>query len=273
MSESAERTPLSELLAGFTATESGHRVQIPADWLQGRAVYGGLSAALALYSAHGALDALPPLRSVQLTFIGPAGSDVELRPVLDRRGKSTAFVSVDIVSGGRLAVRAALCFGAARDSRLAAGGPLAPAVSGPETSDPFFRRGVDGRHLGPNFAQHFNSRHAAGGLPMSGADAADFTVWLQHKDTAMADSLVGLVALADALPPAAMASFVEPAPISTMTWMFDLLTGDPRTDDGWWLCRSTADATRDGYSSQAMTIWNRAGEPGVAGRQNVAIFY
>lgn len=272
MSESSQRTPLSELLSSFTATEAGHRVHIPADWLQGRAVYGGLSAALCLHSTYLSLDTLPPLRSVQMAFIGPAGSEVEVRPTLVRRGKSTAFVTVDLVSDDKLAVRATLCFGAARESRLSTGGLLVPAVGGPETGGAFFE-GSDGRNLGPNFAQHFNSRHAAGGLPMSGADAADFTVWLQHRDAETEPSLVGLVALADALPPAAMACFTEPAPISTMTWMFDVLVDAPRTSEGWWLCRSTAETSREGYSSQAMTIWNRAGDPVIVGRQNVAIFY
>ena len=85
--------------------------------------------------------------------------------------------------------------------------------------------------------------------------------------------VVGLAALADALPPAAMASFSEVAPISTMTWMFDVLDDDPRTEDGWWLSQSVAEHSGDGYSSQAMRVWNRAGQPIVVGRQNVAIFH
>jgi hypothetical protein len=66
------------------------------------------------------------------------------------------------------------------------------------------------------------------------------------------------------------------APVSTMTWMVDILTPrvapDAATDTGWRLLRSTAEVTREGYSSQAMTLWDQNGQPLVIGRQNVAVF-
>ncbi|MES1926229.1 thioesterase family protein [Salinisphaera sp. T31B1] len=273
MTDSDSRTPLSELLASMSADGDAVRVHIPDDWLQGRAVYGGLSAALCLQATlEGLGDDLPPLRSVQLSFIGPAGSDVRLSPEIVRQGKSTTFVTVDMSSDDKLAVRATLCFARARSSHLSIVDCPAPVVAGVADCADFFRD-AEGRNQGPNFAQHFNSRFAGGALPASGAQDPSFTVWMQHKDSASRASLVGLVALADALPPAAMACFAERAPISTMTWMFDVLDDTPHTDDGWWLSRSVAESTADGYSSQAMTVWNSAGQPVIVGRQNVAIFY
>jgi hypothetical protein len=84
--------------------------------------------------------------------------------------------------------------------------------------------------------------------------------------------MVELVAIGDALPPAAMALFEQPGPISSMTWMLNILTAEPATRDGWWLSRSTADQVRDGSSSQVMQMWNADRQPVVTGMQSVAIF-
>ena len=39
-------TPIRDILAAATPVEGGFRAEIPADWLQGRTAYGGLSSAL-----------------------------------------------------------------------------------------------------------------------------------------------------------------------------------------------------------------------------------
>ena len=59
-------------------------------------------------------------------------------------------------------------------------------------------------------------------------------------------------------PPAVLPMFKEFAPISSMTWMMNFLKEDISTEDGWWLMRSAADHSRDGYSSQDMQVWNKA---------------
>ena len=84
--------------------------------------------------------------------------------------------------------------------------------------------------------------------------------------------MVELLAIGDALPPAAMALFAKPGPISSMTWHLNLLTPEPVTTEGWWLSRSTADLARHGSSSQLMQVWNAGREPVISGMQSVAIF-
>lgn len=71
-------------------------------------------------------------------------------------------------------------------------------------------------------------------------------VWLRHRDLVANAGMAGLVALADALPPAAMVMFPpEPAPISTMTWTLDVLTDNPASASGWWLVENLAQVTRE----------------------------
>ena len=272
MSDDESRTPLSQLLAAMAKDGDLSRVSVPADWMQGRAIYGGLSVALCVQAAYDHLgDDLPPLRSVECSFIGPSGSDIAIRPTVLRRGKSTAFVAVDLLSDTDIAARAILCFGKARASRVDHVDLAAPQVAGPEACETSFFASA-GR-MAPNFTQHFDSRFVDGSMPVTNSESPEYLVWIRHKDSQIDPVIVGLAALADALPPASMASFSEPAPVSTMTWHFDVLSDAPQTEDGWWLSQSRAEYARDGYSSQAMAVWNRAGQPMVIGRQNVAIFH
>lgn len=271
MTETQDRTPLSILLSNLQPIDDAWEIDIPDNWLQGRAIYGGLSAALCLAAVTAATDDLAPLRSAQIAFVGPAGPSVRIRPNILRQGKSMAFVAADMTSGDKPAVRATFGFGAARESMLSHEHVFPPEVADPARGGLFFED-HEGRNLGPNFARHFDSARAAGATPMSGAETPEFCVWMRHRDVAMRDSLIGLVALADALPPAAMASMTTPAPVSSITWQFDLLSDRPTTDNGWWLCRSRAEQIADGYSAQHMTIWNSHREPVLVGRQSVAVF-
>ncbi len=260
-------TPLSQLLASVTPRDGGYTVLVTDDWRQGRTLYGGLSAALCVDAAERAFADLPPLRSAQFAFLGPASGNFHAVPCLLRRGKSTVFVSVDFCGDAGLAVRGLLCFAAARPSSLAHDGLPMPEVPDPDRCTDFF-----GRPGAPNFAQHFDARLARGPALISAATDPDMLLWLRHQDSAAGSFQVALVALADAAPPAAMTLFTALAPISTITWMIDILADPPAEDDGWRLMRSTAETASGGYSSQAMTIWTRAGQPILAARQCVAIF-
>ena len=97
-------------------------------------------------------------------------------------------------------------------------------------------------------------------------------LWLKHRDHVATSSMAGQIALADALPTAAITLFPDRAPFSTMTWAIDVLTDSPDSKSGWWLIESRADATTQGYASQTMTMWNDEGAPVLAMRQTVAIF-
>ena len=85
--------------------------------------------------------------------------------------------------------------------------------------------------------------------------------------------MAALVALADVLPPPALSLAESPAPLSTMTWMLDFLSGKDMEDPGnWRLLRSRAESVRDGYSTQSMAVWSMDGKLLLAGRQHVAVF-
>ncbi|KCZ93292.1 thioesterase family protein [Hyphomonas johnsonii] len=258
----------TDLLASITRSEDhAATVTIPDAWMQGRTTYGGLTAALCLDAAMPLASGMP-VRSAQIAFVGPVGGAVTCTPTLLRQGKNTAFISVRMMGTDGVAAEAIFAFGKARTSALAFAHLPAPAVTFPDETPSYFGSSP----MRPAFTRNFNIRIAAGSRPVSGASEADVSIWMRHVDPAAPVDAVALLAIADAPPPAAMAMFTEPARISSMTWMAEFLTDDITTQDGWFLARHVAETARDGYSSQAMTLWNRQGEPMMIGRQTIAIF-
>ncbi|MAN75009.1 MAG: hypothetical protein CME84_13100 [Henriciella sp.] len=257
----------SELIAGLKRGVNGRiEATIPEDWMQGRTTYGGLTAALCLESA---MELVPdmPIRAAQVAFVGPVGGDVVISPTLLRQGKSSAFVNADLVSEDGVMARCIFTFGAKRPSKLDQASREWPQVKGPDDYPSFFGSGRR-----PNFANHFNVRLAEGQPPVSGAERGDITLWLRHKDEGALYNPTTLLSIADAPPPAAMSMMTEPGPISSMTWMAEFLTDDIVTTEGWFLVHHEAQATRDGYSSQSMRMWNADGQPMMIGRQTIAVF-
>lgn len=248
------------------AGPDARRVQVPETWMQGRTAYGGLTAALCLEAARKLAPDLPP-RAVQIAFVGPVNGAVTSKAELLRRGKNAAFVSVRMTGEEGVLADCIMTFGAPRPSSLDFMDLPAPEV--PEASDvpPYFRN-----HKGPAFAQNFDLLIAGGAPPMSGADKADVSIWMRHKDPAAPLDAAALLALADAPPPAAMAMFTEPGRISSMTWMAEFLTETIETDERWFLARHVAQTSRNGYSSQEMVMWNSRREPVMVGRQTIAVF-
>lgn len=257
----------SEVISAFSGATGAFAGRVPENWLQGRTFYGGLTAALCLEGALRAFAGLPPLRSAQISFIGPAEGEVRVTASMLRQGKSVTFVNADLSGEGGLAARAVFAFGAARESIFNRHFTPAPDLPGPDDAGLFFPPGFEG----PIFARNFDVRLAKGGVPATASTEHDHFLWVRHRDP-KATSIGALLALADMPPPAIMPMFPAFARISSMTWGLNFLTDHPTTEDGWWLLESRAENAAEGYSSQDMFVWSRAGEPVIAGRQSVAIF-
>lgn len=258
----------TDLLASSAAGDAQARTTaIHESWMQGRTAYGGLTAALCLEAALPVSGGLP-VRTVQVAFVGPVNGAVLCKPEVLRQGKNTVFVSVRMTGEDGVLAETIITFGAPRASSLDFTHLPAPAVPALEACNGYF--GPGGK--GPTFAQHFDLLLAGGHPPMSGAPEADVSIWMRHKDERATSSAVSLLALGDAPPPAAMSMFTQPGRISSMTWMAEFLTEEIVTQDRWFLARHTAQTARNGYSSQQMLMWNKAGEPVMIGRQTIAVF-
>ena len=258
------------VLAGLAADGDGFGAHGPEDWLQGRTLYGGMSAALALKACELAVPDLPPLRAAQIAYVGPASQDVRLVPTVLRRGKSVTTMACDLLSDGAVALRALFVFGAARESAYAAQPPAPPACPGPAEAKPLW---------GPNrpgFTANIDQRLAGGQPLVSGADSGHLLAWVRHAGP-VTPGMPALVALGDALPPASFTRFTAPAMISTVTWGFELFEPGPpfaghADGTGWYLLQSIDDGVGQGYSTQSMAMWDEDGRAVLLARQSVAIF-
>jgi acyl-CoA thioesterase len=255
---------LAATLAALEPVEGGWRGEIGDGWLQGRTAYGGLSAALALHAAKASDVDLPPLRSAQVSFIGPLSGTVLIRASRLRRGRNAAFVQADVESEAGLGLRATFVFMRDQESLIDHQRGAAPDFPRPGPDDRIF----SGKPSAPAFINNFefvDRRDEA-------ADPAEWLRWVRLKDHGAVDAETGLIAVADCLPPAALRLFGQIAPISSMTWLLNLLGPVPATADGWWLLRAATDYARAGNSSQSMAIWSADGTPVAEQMQSVAIF-
>ena len=204
-------------------------VAIPDEWLQGRTSYGGLSTALAFEAARGLADDLPPLRSATISFVRPLAGTVTARAVPVRRGRSTTFVDAEVAGEDGAGLKAGFVFIAEREFPIRHDDNLPPALPDPDSAATAFRKG------GPGFAPNFEWRHA---WPEPRPGVPDLLFWIRLRDRAGLDPVTELLLVADALPPGAMPLLTEKRPISSVTWMINLLAAQPTTTDGWWLLRS-----------------------------------
>ncbi|MCV6598148.1 MAG: thioesterase family protein [Mangrovicoccus sp.] len=261
-------TALSEILASVEHEADGLRFPVPAGWKQGRTAFGGFTGALLLAAAQTKHADLPPLRSALINFTAPITEPPIIGTELLRQGRNVTTVQARAEIAGKPAALATFAFGHPQDSEITLDLP-APTSPAPEDTPAL---PVTATLPVAAFFANFDFRPVEGGLPFSGAERGYLRAWVRHNDPAMYDSLPGLIAIADILPPAVFPMLRTPGPNSSMNWICNILAETPRTRDGWWLVESEISAGANGYSSQVMRIWNTDGELVVDGMQSVVIF-
>ena len=254
---------LPAILAARSPIASGFAAAIPADWMQGRTSYGGLSSALALVAAQELVADLPPMRSATVNFVGPLAGEVEVTARLLRQGRNATWISAEVTAEGKVGLTATFVFMGQVESSLHLSEMPPPA--GLLTPEEGYQLPT---HAGPGFSSHFD-RHFA--LPRQTTPLPEINWWVRLRDHEGLDPMVALLLCADALPPGVM-PLVRKGPVSSMTWLVNLLTPAPQSRDGWWLLRAAGNYAENGCSSQDMSVWNADGEPIAAGMQSVAIF-
>jgi acyl-CoA thioesterase len=247
-------------------SRGGFSLETAREWTQGRTLYGGLNAALAARVARAAEADLGPLRSAQVLFMAPAAGRLRYVPSVLRHGRSVSCVGVDTFADDELCARATFTYGRRRESDLRHD-RLTPRAAPAPLACPELQL-LPGTT--PEFLNRFEVRFAAGSEPMSGGDPR-FAMWVRHREADGVDAESAMVAVADVLPPAVLASRTEFRPASSVTWMIDFV--DPSPDPGgWYLLESGSDSAADGYSRQAMSCWDAEGRLAAVGRQTVAYF-
>lgn len=240
--------------------------EVPADWMQGRTAYGGISVALSLQSVLNRSGAdLPKLRAGQVNFIAPTAGPLRFSSEILRRGKTASWVEADCISQTGVAVRTMFLFADARPSEIHHQFSDKPEVKAPDAY-----ASIPAVAGAPAYLVNFEIRFAGEAFPMSGAKHPEIFAWVRHRNAAVVHPAVALLALADSLPPAVMSTFRKFAPLSSMTWSFEVMDlPDPQQ---WFLLRSFSLRSAEGYSFEQMGIWDEQGKPVMVGSQTIAIF-
>jgi acyl-coenzyme A thioesterase PaaI-like protein len=256
----------SEVLRGGEVHDGVWSATAGDDWLQGRSLFGGLQAAMALRAMRRLVHPDVPLRVLQTTFVAPvAAGKVALRARVLRTGKSVTQVEARVLEGGETAALFVGVFGRPRPSRV----EVVPRVAVVEDEVHDDQRAPPG----VAFAQHFHLRRLRGDRLISGSRRTSAVLEVGIKDGAEAVTEEHVVAIADAPPPLALAFLETPAPGSSVTWTLEMLGGhlDGLSLDRWQLHVDLV-AARDGYTSQSVFVCAAGGRPVALSRQSMVVF-
>ncbi|WP_404368541.1 acyl-CoA thioesterase [Marinobacter sp.] len=253
------------------ASPASQGLKAPASWAQGRATFGGLVAALAYDRMARTVAADRPMRSMQVSFVGPVTPDCELaiEAELLREGRGVSQARANIIQEGETRLAALASFGGGRESTVHVEAEPAPEAADPEACQGLpYTEGVT-----PEFIQHIEMRWAFGSMPFSGRGGRHMGGWMRFRSPPSSIGDAQLIALIDAWPPTLLPHLKSPALTSTLSWSFDIVHPRPAINpDEWLLYRATIDQAGHGYGHTHAGIWTRKGELVAVSRQAVTVF-
>jgi len=259
----------SQIINSLQRKDDYFETQIPATWMQGRASFGGLVAALGVEALQQTLGTAIPLRTAQVAFIGPVGDGLlRIETTILRQGRNVTSMRADLIQGEQVACTVLACFGASRESVLSVSAPARPEVKSPEESYCFPRK----EGLTPKFLDHFDIRLAEGERPFTSGSDKNHGIWVRFNEPGPA-SMAHIIALADTPPPIPLSMLSAPANGSSLTWSLEFLTDDIQANaDEWWYVRAELTQCSNGYNQQRYSIWSPSGEAIAFANQVMAVF-
>ncbi|MGC3892076.1 acyl-CoA thioesterase [Pseudomonas urmiensis] len=261
----------TQLLAAVR--EHPESVCVPASWAQGRAAFGGLMAALVYQAMRLKLTDERLVRSLAITFVGPAAPDVPISFEVEvlREGKAVSTLLGRAVQDGQVVTLVQGSFGAGRASEVEVTALPAVAMKALEQSAPElpYIKGIT-----PEFMRHVALRWAIGGLPFTGNASRQMGGWVRLRDVEQGPvNESHLLALVDAWPPSLMPFLKRPAAGSTLTWTIEFVQPTPTLSTLDW-CRYCVETehAKDGYGHASAALWSAEGELLALSRQTVTVF-
>ena len=258
----------SEILNSLSVVGEECHVTVTDDWLQGRATFGGLVAAVGNEAMRRLVPRERSLRSLQTTFIGPAGAGTwKVRARVMRVGKAVTLAQCEVLDGDQVAAVQTGVYGMARESAVL----VKPASIVPPRKVEDINEVNFSAERAPAFIQHFALRWAQGAKPFTGTRSPS-KAFIRHRDpAALTESHI--VALVDCIPSPALSMFKAPAPGSSMVWLLEFFEHDLDFSPGdWWRIDSDIDAASGGYVNQSSLLHDPNGRPVALSRQLVAVF-
>lgn len=259
----------------FSAIETSNNIQIPETWGQGRTVFGGLIAALLIkHAQHLISEKDKILRSVSIIFIGPVvpGINTSIQTRILRSSKTLSIIEAQLIQNDEVQTTSVICFGVTRSSMI----KVDPQYDKPSLKPrdslnliPYVPTFM------PEFTQHFDFLLSDGEMPMSKSNRSDFSGWMRFKESEGIQEieLAHLFILMDMWPTSVLQMFDQPAPASTLTWSFDLVSiKQTYSKDLWWQFQVESEYAQDGYNYELSKLWDENGNLIAVSKQTVAIY-
>ena len=168
-------------------------VNIPEQWGQGRATFGGMLAAVLFEKVATQVAQDRPIRSVLLSFIAPvAPGAMEVQVKVLREGRGATQVQATAYQNDQACAVLLASFGGDRESMLNVAQERAPAFTAPDEVQAFpFIPG-----LTPDFTQYFDYRYTLGKMPFMGSEQTTMGGWIKlREDSPQAISVAAILAL------------------------------------------------------------------------------
>lgn len=259
----------SEILAQITAAAE-QTIHLPEGWGQGRALFGGLTAAVAWQHAHHGVSTEQHLRSFTVSFVAPVqpGEAQLVRRIL-RQGNNVTQVAVEILQQQQVVLSALASYGRSRPSAVRVTDTATAQVPAREHGPSFPKS-----RLMPEFTHYFDYHLSVGAMPFSGKPLREFGGWMRFSNERHPITIGLLLGLVDAWPPALLPHLSEPAPASSLTWTIEFpepLNAEQYGSD-WWQYSAYIDYAADGYGHTHAHIWDEHGTLVAISRQTVTVF-
>ncbi len=259
----------NQIIASVQRQGEHFNAEIPASWMQGRATFGGLVAALLVEAMEQALAEPMPLRGIQVLFVGPVSSDpLHIETKVLRQGRNVTSMRADLVQDGQINCTVTASFGADRASQFDLGLEPRPEMPAPESlsSAPY----IEG--LMPPFLQYLDLRWAEGAPPRSNCPDRRHGMWARFRDSGPA-SLAHLIALADFPAPIPLSMTSDSANASSLMWTMEFVDHSWQADmSDWWFLQVDLLKCSGGYANQEYKIWAPNGAPVALARQVMTVF-
>lgn len=258
----------SDILSSISATGEESQVTVSDDWMQGRATFGGLVAAVGNEAMRMLVPRDRPLRSLQTTFIGPATAGTwRMRAKVLRVGRAVTLAQCEVLDGDQVVAVQVGVYGMDRESAVLV---KPEAVESPRKVEEINEIRYS-PEKSPAFIQHFALRVAQGAKPFT-STRSPTKIFIRHRDPApLTESHV--VALVDCIPTPALSMYKAPAPGSSMVWVLEFFEHDLEfSADAWWRIDTDIDAATSGYVNQTGLLIDPNGRPVALSRQLFAVF-
>lgn len=233
------------------------KVHLDASWMQGRAGFGGLVAALVYESMRKQLSRAAPVRCLQISFVGPVDDGaLELVSEVLREGKNVSQVLGRGIQNGQTKVIVQGSFGATRESTidLAPGAFSLTGALADTTKLPYIEGAI------PEFTKHFDYRYLTP-FPFMGSEKRYLEGYVRFSESPDAMTEAHLLGLVDAWPPTPLPMMKNLCMASSLSWTIEFIQPQPvLRPDEYSQYRAEIIESSGGYAYAKALISNEAGE-------------